>query len=247
MQTINVEQAIFASSDRGSMKGYQLVAKSPGVDRSISQALCRWAPTQIPSDAPDQWMINYFPINDETVAVTRTVLGGPEYSSRGGFQVVTLILLLRNDQFQAYSCNPILVAKTALAVGLLRLPLTIDCDQLPVVNLPRQPLVLPPDSSTEHSDAVGRSIAYQPETLDKIADMIQHAQRVALIGISDPIAIVERVISKLSLDVRREFSFTTGLSPTVRRPFQAHFLAKADLARQRTLDAQNITRVELTA
>ena len=245
MQTFKVEQAIFASSDRGSMKGYQLVARSPGVDRSISQSLCRWAPTQVPGDASESWMISYFPINDETVAVTRTVLGGPEYSSRGGFQVVTLILLLRNEQFQAYSCNPVLVAKTALAIGLLRLPLSVDCDQLPVANLPSQPLLLPPEASTPDPGLEDQVNESEAATLEKIADMIRHAQRVALIGDHDPIAIVERLIPKLSFEARRDFSFTTGLLPTVRRPFQAHFLPSADLARQRTLDSQSITRIEL--
>lgn len=245
MQTFKVEQAIFASSDRGSMKGYQLVARSPGVDRAISQSLCRWAPTQVPGDAPKAWTISYFPINDEMVAVTRTVLGGPEYSSRGGFQVITMILLLRNEQFHAYSCNPILVVKTALAVGLLRMPLNVDCDQLPVASLPSQPLLLPPESSSQDAGLEDQVNASEAAALENIADMIRHAQRIALIGHHDPIAVVERLIPKLSLEARREFSFTTGLLPTVRRPFQAHFLPSADLARQRTLDSQSIARIEL--
>jgi hypothetical protein len=128
--TTRVEQAIFASSDRGSVKGYQLVAKSSGVDRATSQELCRWAPSQIPSSDPSQWTINYFPVSDDFVAVTRTVLGGPEYSSRGGTQVVTLILILRDEQFLSYGCNSILVAKTALAMGCLKLPSEMTCEQL---------------------------------------------------------------------------------------------------------------------
>ena len=247
MQSFDIEQAIFASSDRGSVKGYQLVARSPGIDRAMSQCLCRWAPTQLPSDDPEQWVINYFPIDDQRVAVTRTVIGGPEYSRRGGFQVVTLILVLTNEQFQAYRCNPILVVKTALAVGLLRLPASLDCEQLAPANLPVQPLVLPAESRRSRVvDSNGDSEqALLDSIVELVAELVADAQRIALIGADDPVRLVDNLIGKLSVDARRAFSFTTGLAPTVRRPFQAHFLANADLSRQRTLDAQNIKRIEL--
>ena len=244
MQSFEIEQAIFASSERGSVKGYQLVARSPGIDRAISQCLCRWAPTKFPSDDPEDWIINYFPIDDQLVAVTRTIIGGPEYSRRGGFQVVTLILVLTNEQFQAYRCNPILVIKTALALGLLRLPLNLDCDQLPTAKLPVQPLVLPVESKP--SRVADRNDDPEREMLDSVAELVTNAQRIALIGADNPIPLVEDLLGKLSFDARRGFSFTTGLAPTVRRPFQAHFLADADLARQRTLEAQNVKRIELS-
>ena len=119
IDTTVVDQAVFASSDRGRIKGYQLVSASSGVDRACSQELCRWAPTQFPTDDPDTWTINFFPVSRDLFAVTRTVLGGPEYSGRGGMQVVTLILLLRDDQFAAYGCNPIAVAKNSVDAGVL--------------------------------------------------------------------------------------------------------------------------------
>ena len=80
MSSMNVEQAVFASSDRGSVKGYQLVAKSQGIDRACSQELCRWAPTQMRSDDTSEWTINYFPVSDDSVAITRTVLATDDES-----------------------------------------------------------------------------------------------------------------------------------------------------------------------
>ena len=246
MQSFQVQQAIFASADRGSMKGYQIVARSAGVDRYISQTLHGWAPTQMPDDAPGAWTINYFPVNDQKVAITRTVLGGPEYSSRGGFEVVTLILLLSNEQFGAYQSNPILVAKTAIATGTLRLPLQIDGEYLPPANLPCPPLVYPPPPvADDQSHATDRH--HLSGMLDRLAKMVNQRERIAVIGQQNPIAVVEHLLPRLSEKVRREFSFTTGLLPTVRRPFQAHFLATADLSRQRTLESQNIHQVHLSA
>ncbi len=233
MNTISVEQAVFASTDRGSMKGYQLVSKSSGVDRSCSQELCRWAPSQVPSNDPKQWTINYFPVSDDSVAITRTVLGGPEYSSRGGTQVVTLILVLRDEQFLSYASNPILVARTALAMGWLKLPLDMACEQLPQAILPSCPVVEPLLPDDCESDRYS-------QLLDDVTDLIKASRRVAVIGLTNPIDAVDRLIPRLSVELRRDFSFTTGLTPAIRRPFQAHFLAAADVTRQRALDSQNI-------
>lgn len=245
MRTFEVEQAVFASSGRGNIKGYQLVARSAGVDRSTAQTLCRWAPTQVPSDDPNDWTINYFPIDEELVAVSRTVLGGPEYSGRGGTQVVTVSLILRDVVFQAYSCNPMLVARTAMAIGLLRLPLHLEHDQFPLAKLPGQPLVQP-RSIPETADGAHDS-DIQLRLLTELVEAIRNEQRVAVIGADCATEFVERLVPKLPTEIRRRFSFTTGLSPSVRRPFQAHFLADTDLVRQRTLEAQNITRFDITA
>jgi hypothetical protein len=238
LDAIAIEQAVFASSDRGTVKGYQLVSRSAGVDRALAQELSRWAPTQVTTDDPDDWTINYFPLNNDSVAVTRTVLGGPEYSSRGGTQVVTLILLLRDDQFVSYSCNPMAVARTAMMMGHLRLPLNMACPQLPQATLPNRPIVEPPLSANSDSGDGGSRL------LDEVTGLIKDARRVAVIGLSNPIDAVERLIPRLPVEARRSFSFTTGLSPTVRRPFQAHFLTSPSMIRQRTLDAQNIIRVD---
>ena len=236
MTSMNLEQAVFASSDRGSVKGYQLVAKSQGIDRACSQELCRWAPTQMLSEDTSKWTINYFPVSDDSVAITRTVLGGPEYSSRGGTQVVTLILVLRDDQFHCYSCNPIAVARTAMTLGYLRLPLDMACQSLETVSLPSRPI-------EDHGDELGDS---SEQLLEDVTALVNEAQRVAVIGAADPLETVGRLIPRLSVETRRECSFTTGLTPAVRRPFQAHFLNRADAAMQRSLSSQNIVCVKAT-
>lgn len=241
LRSIGLEQAIFASSDRGSVKGYQLVCRSAGVDKALAQELCRWSPTQLPTDDPEDWTINYFPVTDDAVAVTRTVLGGPEYSGRGGTQVVTLILLLRDEQFASYAHNAMAVARTAMMMGQLRLPLSMACNQLPQAILPSRPVVEPP-----FAEESGRG---DPDggLLDEITDLINDARRVAVIGLSSPVDAVERLIPRLSVETRRQFSFTTGLAPTVRRPFQVHFISSPDMIRQRTLDAQHIIRINADA
>jgi hypothetical protein len=239
MDTIKVEQAVFASSDRGRMKGYQLVSRSAGVDKAASGELSRWAPTQFPSIDPEMWTINFFPVVDDLVAVTRTVLGGPEYSARGGTQVVTLMLLLKADQFAAYAYNPVAVARTAMTMGYLKLPLDMTSELIPAAELPREPLIDPLDPE----DWGGEGDPYG-QLLEELTELLSSARRVAVVGLEKPLDVLDRLIPRLPLDARRKFSFTTGLAPAVRRPFQAHFLPSLDSTRRRTLEAQHIVRVD---
>ncbi|MCG8653514.1 MAG: hypothetical protein MI861_26995 [Pirellulales bacterium] len=235
---MSVDQAIFASSNRGRMQGYQLVARSPGVDRAVAQELCQWAPTQAPSANPDHWTVNCFPVSEDLIAITRTTLGGPEYSCRGSIQVVTLILLLRGDQFMNYGCNAIAVAKTALSMGHLRLPLEMTCESLPEVTLPHRPLIDPLSGEGSCFQS-----AVEDALLDEVEQLILANRRVAVIGQSEPIEATERLIAKLAVETRNQFSFTTGLVPAQRRPFQLHFLPELDLTKRRTLDSQGIVCV----
>lgn len=238
MNTLSVEQAIYTSSGRGATKGYQLVSKSAGIDRGVCQELCRWAPTRSPSEAAGDWTLNCFPIRDEFIAVTRTTIGGPEYSGRA-MQVVTLILVLRIEQLERYAFDPLSLAHTAMALGGLRLPLDLESEPLPPVFLPTDPIVLP---RRHPGDAGDRGDAHA-DLLDQVSGLIQEGRRVAITGAADPIASVDRLIQRLPHDSRRRFSFSTGLEFSLQRPFQLHFLPAVDLPTQRRLDSQNIVCV----
>lgn len=121
MNGLRVEQAVFTSSNRDRMKGYQSVAKSAGIDRRLSQEIGRWAPTRNSSENPDAWTLNCYPLANDFFAITRTTLGGPEYSGRGGTQVDTVILALRNEQLEPYRFNAVTLCRTAMRC--LKLPL----------------------------------------------------------------------------------------------------------------------------
>ena len=241
MKTIAAEQAVFTSTDRGPIKGYQLVAKSAGIDRRLEQELSRWSPTRGFRDRPVDWSLNCFPVFEDLTAITRTTLGGPEYSGRGGTQIVTLILVLRSDQLEAYDFNPITLARTAMALGLLKLPLDLHCEQLAPALLLADPLI---QNRRSHGDDAARSAS---PILPRIAALIAEGRRAAVVGPVDPIATADRLIRSLPLESRRDFSFTTGLEPSLSRPFHVHFLSHASAAVQRTLDAQNVVCLNASA
>jgi len=228
MRMLEIDQAVFASADRGAIRGYQLVARSAGIDPTCSQTLCRWSPTQLPLGI-DQWALSYFGVAEDRVAISRTLWGGPEYSGRGSAEVVTVILLLRDDQFAAYAHDPLAVASTALALGWLRLPLDMTSSHLPYASLPSAPLLIPDEDAGE----IGQNV-------DAVVELILQQRRVAVVGPVDPWKVIQRVLTKVPQAARRRFSFTTGLLPALSRPFQLHFLASADTATRNSLRSQDV-------
>jgi len=254
---MKIQQAIFTSSDRGQIKGYQLVAMSDGIDRGISKELYRWSPSHMGNDDPTHWTINYFPVSKDCVAVARTVLGGPEYSGRGGLQVVTLIAVLHNEQFATYGNNAILVAQTALALGWLRLPTGMP-HRLEAFELPDHPVELPPGNQRLRKKGVAEndSPTWGPASKDfddddsefrllsEVIELLKENNRLAIIGARSPVEMAAKLISHLSPESRREFSFTTGLPPAPHRPFQAHFLAYSNRALDQMFKSDCVTVVK---
>jgi len=230
METMNVEQAVFASSDRGSMKGYQLVSKSSGLDRASSAELSRWSPTRLSGDNLNHWILNCFPICNNSVAITRTVFGGPEYSGRGGTEVVTMLLVLHDEQFAAYGFNPVAVARTAMATGYLRLPLDMTQTLLTPVELPRRPITVRRDCGENVDEQV----------IEKVAKLLDDSHRVAVGGVDQPLDFVDCLVSKMPAESRRHLSFTTGLRPSVNRPFQVHLYSSMESRDKQFLASQDI-------
>lgn len=231
---IKVEQALFASAERNTVRGYQLVAQSLGIDPAMAIEITRWSPTQLPDDAPRNWTISAWTLASGHVAITRTITGGPEYSDRGGAQIVTMILVLTPEQFRGYDCNAILVARTALTLGYLRYSPTLAAGKLPAVTLPTRPLVRPA------ANAWSRLGAAVDSTLAIAAQRVRETQRVAVIGMPDPVIALESLVSRLSLEHRQRLSFTIGLSPSIRRAVQVHFYRRPDAARLQSLQSEGI-------
>ena len=248
MSHLQIEQAIFTSAEGATMKGYQIVARSPGIDRALAQQLCRWSPSHgsIGDENPDHWVLSTFPVADGQFVVARTVWGGPEYSDRGGTQVVTQLLVLREDQFARYQCNAFSLAQTAITLGQLRLCPSPPA-QLPFVTLPDRPLV--PCVDAPHGPISKFHRVHTSDGVDagRMLDVLQRLhnnQSVAVIGASDPIKFASHVIERIPSDERPAISVTTGLEPTLGRPFRLHFLPSLDSNRQRVFESLGVQCVD---
>ena len=80
-----VDQAIFASARGSQGSGYQLVARSRGIDEPTATMLRDWGPSQgtLLTRETDAKAISYYTLGSDRVVVSRTIYGGPEYSQRG--------------------------------------------------------------------------------------------------------------------------------------------------------------------
>lgn len=232
---MRTEQAIYTSARTGGIRGYHLVARSSGIDEQQERSLVRWCPSHggLANSEPTAYSLNFHPVTDEWVALSRTVYGGPEYSARGGLQIVTRILLLRRDELAGYEYDPVTLAQVALALGLLRLEPNAP-ETLPHVELPDRPLRASPhdcDSSTN-------------DRIERLMERLAGVERVAVIGSPEPLHVLRQLFSRLPERQRLDVSFTTGLMPSLHRCFRLHFLPAAGLGLRQQLVGQRICPLE---
>lgn len=120
---MHVEQAIFTSARTRHAQGYHLTSRSPGITDDVARALSVWSPSHggLIDTAPVAVSLSYFPLASNRGVLARSVYGGPEYSDRGGLQIVTRMLVFGREQLAGYANNPLHLARIALALGHLRL------------------------------------------------------------------------------------------------------------------------------
>jgi hypothetical protein len=232
---MRVEQAIFTSTRSARVQGYHLAARSSGIDDELGRILTRWAPSHgaLASSEPEATSLNCHPVGDRWLAVSRTAYGGPEYSARGGLELFTRFLLVRPDQLDGYDNNPLAFARVAIALGHMRFEPEFS-GQLPPIELPRDSL-----------SALGSSLGG-----DGACSNLRHTLagngRAAVVGDSNPVASLANLLRHTVRRERLELSFTTGLKPSLHRPFRLQFLSTIDAVLRRQLIGQGIAVISAT-
>ncbi len=115
---MRVEQAIYTSAVTNRGRGYHLVSRSAGITHGLETRLNLWCPSHASLLDPDDdaSSLNFHPLDHDHFSLSRTVNGGPEFSQRGGLQVVTLILVFNREQLAGYVNNSLALARTARAM-----------------------------------------------------------------------------------------------------------------------------------
>jgi hypothetical protein len=228
---MRLEQAIFTSARTNKLHGYHLIARSPGISPEMAQSLNRWGPSHssLADLAVNTFSINFHPVVDNWFAISRSTYGGPEYSNRGGLQLYTRSVLFQRDQLAGYRFNPIALSRLLHALGLLRFQHATP-DKLPVVNVPDR--VSPSLLSVSKDHSYGLII-------EQLLMLMEDAQA-AVVGVADPLVVLSAILARMPDRDRLDLSFTTGLKPSIYRPFRLHFLSATDPAMQRQLNSQGI-------
>lgn len=143
--TVPVEQAIFTSAQTMNKDGYQLVAWSPGISAEDARVLAVWGPAHdsMIADDPSDVSLNFHPLRDGKVCISRTMLGSAEYSGRGGRQVYTHCFVLNKASFARFHNDPFRVLSAALAIHDLRPGPELPTDLPTMMMLPSGPPVEP--------------------------------------------------------------------------------------------------------
>jgi hypothetical protein len=235
-----IEQAIFTSVRGAKMDGYQLAATSAGVTDDEAKELGIWGPAHdsLLDPRPRTRSINFHQLDSGRFCVSLTTALDAEYSGRGGCQVYTHSLIVEPETLLRFANNPFRIVEAALAAAQLT----------PVADIPLElpPLELPGGASAINSVLLAR-LARQPGAA-AMARLMEKALRHEFLAIASRVAarqVMGGFLNLLPVECRTDFSFTTGLRHSARRPFRISRLSDDPEERRRTTSAGGAVAVEL--
>lgn len=224
-----VEQAIFTSLKTRRQEGYQLASVSLGVSSELAKELEVWGPAHdsLLDGALGASSVNFHPLTSGEYCVSRTIAAGEEYSGRGGPRIYTQMLIVPPDVLLRFANNPFAVLEAAEASG-----------QMPVHDQP--PSQLAPVRLLGRASSVNLLRLAELTTdpgVDKLLLLLQFAVESPAIATLSPIPLARLyagLFSLLPLSARLQFSLSTGLRYSQRRPVRMLALP-ADTTEQRNL------------
>jgi hypothetical protein len=210
-----IDQAIFTSARTSRGDGYQLVARSAGVSEAEARELTTWGPSHdsLFDQGPSAVSYNAWRLTDGRMCASRTLSAGAEFSQRGGARVYTQFLLADESIFERFACNPLAILKAALADGHLRVLESVP-NELPQIELTGRASVVDRTAVDRLRSRLGLP------ALVAVIETILGKEPVALVGGLNAYLVYAAAINCLPPECRGEFSFTTGLKYSVRRPLR---------------------------
>lgn len=210
-----IEQAIHTSLVRGSRAGYHVVARSPGVSEADIQVLAAWSPSHgaLLTDLANRTSVNFYPLPNDRFCLSRTCEGPPEYSGRGGRQVYTHALILDAAILARGYWRPLALYYDALARGHMRYCFTPATELEPIelghCYRPR---------TARSAEQLAQSLPISD--LFRWRDDLLGGKSLVVSFAGDRIRLFDALLGLLPETVIRTLTFTTGLRPSVVRPFR---------------------------
>jgi hypothetical protein len=212
---MRLEQAIFTSIRSERLDGYQLAARSPGINEELAKELTAWGPAHdsLWSSEPGASSINFHGLSDDRFCISRTVLAGAEYSGRRGGRVYTHMIVVPRDGMERFGGDPFVIFRALATGGRMNV----------YGDVPAAISTIP---------LIGRAGEFAPEWLGHLLELVGPATLSDLAtAATGPLSItlitdlpIERLfqllLHQLTLSERLAVSFTTGLKPSSRRPFK---------------------------
>ena len=208
-----VEQAIFASLD-GSRASYRIVARSPGVCDADAGELAVWGPAH---DSMIEWessaeSLNFHPLPSGAHCISRTTPIGWDCSG-GRQRVCTQCLIVPPETLARFGNNPFALARAASAEGAWHVG-DLRSETLPTIALNGG--AAPVDQQLLSQLAVDPG----PKNVAALVQTARDAACLAVGGTPTAVRWMAVLFSCLPPECRLEFSFSTGLKFSPRRPFR---------------------------
>jgi hypothetical protein len=239
---MNIEQAIFTSAKTAHALGYQVVSQSPGVHQIDARELAAWCPSHdsLLGQGTDALSFNFHPLPSGAFCVSRTVPAGLEYSGRGGMRVYTHCLIVPAEVLASFANNPFEILRVAMSAGAMevREPLPTRLEPL---TLSGKPATVDQALLAVLGDQPG------PSAIGVFVQAALDALCLAVACGSSPEQLFAGLFSCLPLDCRLEFSFSTGLKYSGRRPFRLIALPDDPGERRWLLHQNNVAVLDLTS
>ena len=235
-----VEQALFTSVEADGHSGYQVVAASGGVCAADEQELAAWGPAHdsMFDLGPDAESFCFHPLPSGAYGIARTTPAGWEYG--GGRRTCTHCLIVPPEVLARFANNPLAVIQAASQHGFWQDP-SRPCSRL-------EPRALPGGAVPVDQALLGRlAVNPGPQQMAALIQAARDAVCLAVVGACPPASLIAGLFSCLPPECRLEFSFSTGLKFSPRRPFRIVALSD-DPAEQRWVAGHsNVTVLELGA
>jgi hypothetical protein len=236
-----IEQAILASTGEDDRRGCRVVAASPGLSADDRRELTAWGPARDglwEPDAESRTSINFHPLPSGTFCISRTVLAGWEECGRTSRRASTHCLVVPAAGLRLFANNPLALLEEAAAAG------AFDAPAYAPAGLP--PLEL--DGGAPLVDlALLEQVAGQlgPERLALLVHAALEAVCLAVAGGPPVHQLVAAVLNCLPVECRGEFSFSTELKFSSRRPFRIIGLPRGRAQREWLAHYPNVTLLDL--
>jgi len=212
---ITLKQAVYTRVAVDGTIDYRLAGLSDGISAEDVEYLTWWGPggDSLLDSGPDAESYNFFQLPSGALCVSRSSVGLWNGGREGSQSVYTQFLIVRSDEFHHFGDNPFSLIRQALACGVLEVLSRVP-EWLPEVSIPECPVVV-------DQRLLGRLV--QSLGARNLAMFVQEAlknKRLVVSGDAPAAAVVSGIFSCLPIGVRRDFSFSTGLKYSSRRPLR---------------------------
>lgn len=232
--SICLGKAIFSSIEIKGVTRGEIIGFSPRVPEHLIPQLADWI--------PDRWRVvdnrreclSCVPLDEDWMALTRTVLAGPHHLYRSCNQLVTAALVFQRADLEGFSNSVLILATVAKAMGAFSFAVrrgeSIRDERIPKRTLLEPRPCLRPNFASE---------------VEQIVRAIEIHRQVAITGMGDSLTYPEAFLHQLPFEQRNQISLSIGLRPSEEHHYDLQFFVATEMALQAELVRQQIRTITL--